>query len=241
MARAMVIKADSAGRTEPLGLRAFRMDDVLREAQLRLDAAKAQADQIVRDAEADAVRQRETGRQDGYGAGHEEGMRKGQESGRAEALAAAKKEFAAQQASLISTCQLLVEAIQTDRAAWQASARQDLIDLALAIARRIAHHVGDRERDVVLANLEEAVRLAGARSDVTILVNPKDAETARVFAESLLELKEQWSGVRVVEEPEVSAGGCRVQWGSGAIDATLETQLDRIAEALGQSEETRKS
>jgi len=98
----------------------------------------------------------------------------------------------------------------------------------MAIARRVAWHVGREHREVVLANLEEAVKLVGARTDVTIAVNPLDAEAARAFAKSLIDMREQWQKVRIVDEPEISPGGCRVQWGSGSIDATLETQLDRI-------------
>jgi flagellar biosynthesis/type III secretory pathway protein FliH len=74
--------------------------------------------------------------------------------------------------------------------------------------------------------------MVGVRSDVTIVVSPADAESARMFAHSLLELKEHWEHIRIVEEPEVSPGGCRVQWGSGSVDAALETQLDRIERDL---------
>jgi len=233
MARSTVIKSGTGQRVEPVGLRAFRIDDVLREAQARVEAAQARAEQIVQEAQSQAQAIRDSARQEGHQAGHAEGTQKGQQAGRAEALAAAKKEFAEQQKQIVSTCKSLIAGIQADRSAWQAAARQDLVELAMAIARRVAPHVGERERDAVLANLEEAVRLAGARSEVTVLVNPKDAEAARVFADSLLEMKEQWSEVRVVEETEISPGGCRVQWGSGTVDATIETQLDRIAEALG--------
>ncbi len=235
MARSTVIKVDSSRRAEPVGLRAFRIEDVLGEARATIERARQEAGQIVQDARSEADRLRAAARDEGYRAGFEEGSQKGEQVGRAEALATATREFSEQQAGLVSTCQSLIAAIQADRAAWQAAARQDLIDLALAIARRVVHHVGEHERQAVLANLEEAVRLAGARSGVTILVNPRDGETARLFAQSLLELKEQWSGVRVVEEPEISPGGARIQWSTGAIDASLETQLDRIAEALGST------
>jgi flagellar assembly protein FliH len=100
------------------------------------------------------------------------------------------------------------------------------------VARRVVRHVTERDREAVLANLEEAVRITGARSDVTVAVHPIDAETARIFARSLMKMSEEWKHVRIAEEPEVSPGGCRVQWNGGALDASIETQLERIEAAL---------
>ena len=121
-------------------------------------------------------------------------------------------------------------------AAWEAAARQDLVDLAMAIARRVVRHVSESDRQVVVGNLDEAIRLAGERSDVTIKVNPADAEAARVFAESLADRQASCKLVKVVESPDISPGGCWIQWGSGAVDARIETQLDRIAAGLGSRE-----
>ncbi len=222
--RSAVIKAEAMTQTARVGIKPFRLDDVMREARETIAAAKLRAAELIKDAESRAATIRESGHRTGF----DEGLTKG----RAEAFEAAGKQFSEQQQNLIASYQQTIATIEADRAAWNSAARQDLIELAMAIARRVAHHVGQRERETVLANLEESVRLTGQRSEVTILVNPADAEAARSFAQSLIELQEQWQHVRVVEEPEVSPGGCRVQWGSGAVDATLDTQLDRIEAAL---------
>lgn len=226
-----VIKADAL-RIERPRLESFRLDDVMREARESIAAARAQAAEIVRDAQGQAGEIREAARNDGYEAGYQQGLADGREAGRTEAFAVAGRQFAEQQQSLIASCKEAISGIEAGRATWEASARQDLIELALAIARRVVRHVGQHEREAVLANLEEAVRLAGQRSDVTVAVNPADIDAARLFAKSLVDMQEQWKHVRVVAEPEISPGGCRVQWGTGAIDASLETQLDRIAESL---------
>lgn len=235
MKRPGIIKAETVAAAQALGLKSFRLDDVTREAREAVAVARRQADAILAQARAEAEAIRERARQDSMQVGYEEGFRRGQEEGQAQALAAARNEFAQRQADLVQTCRSLIDAINRDRADWLAVARQDLVELALAIARRVVRQVGQRDREVVLANLEEAVRLVGARTEVTIAVNPVDAEAARLFATSLLELKEQWEHVHIVEESDIAPGGCRVQWGSGSVDATLETQLDRIeAELKGE-------
>ena len=215
-----------------LGLKSFQLNDVLHEARQTAAAARQEAARLVREAESQAESIRQRARREGYEAGLAEGRREGAEAGRQEAFEAARQEFAAQQASLVAACRQIIDEINARRADWWTAARQDLIDLAVGIARRVAVSVGQREREVIQANLEEAVRLVGKRSEMAIEINPADAEAARAFARELIERQAHWKQVPVVENPEVSAGGCRVQWDTGSVDATLETQLDRIAREL---------
>lgn len=226
-----IIKARSAG-SESLGARAFVVNDVLREAKGILVAAQKNGADTVERARAEAGQIREQARKEGREAGFAAGREAGLKSGRDEAFAAAREEFTEQQRLLIAACEDLIGQIEAGRSLWLASARQDLVELAMAIARRVVHHVGEREREVVLGNLEEAIRLAGRRSEVKILVHPADADAARSFAGGLLGRKDQWKHVEIVEDPRMSPGGCRVHWDSGAVDAALETQLDRIADQL---------
>lgn len=226
-----IIKARSAG-PESLGARAFVVNDVLREARGILAAAQKNAAEMVEQARAEAGQIREQARKEGREAGFIAGHEAGFKVGREEAFAAASREFSEQQRLLVAACEDLIGQIEAGRSFWLASARQDLVELALAIARRVVHRVGERERSVVLANLEEAVRLAARRSEVTIVVHPADAAAARSFADGLLGRRDRWKHVEVVEDPRMSPGGCRVHWDHGVVDAALETQLDRIADQL---------
>jgi len=241
--RSMVIKAVEALPLEGATLKPFHFSDMLGEVKQAIIDARAQSARIVAQAKAQEDLIRRAAWDQGYQAGFAEGMAKGREQGRAEAFEAARKEFAATQSSLIASCEQMIAQINDRRIAWEAAARQDLVDLAMAIARRVVRHVSDRDRQVVLANIEEAVRLAGKRSEVTIMVNPGDAEGARVFARSLADRRAECRQVQVIESSEVSPGGCRIDWGSGAVDAAIETQLDRIAAELGvrESEQSDKT
>lgn len=232
-----VIKASSLNDTPGVSLRSFHFNDVMEEAKRLVREAQAKAEEIVQTAVDRQEAIEKAAYEKGFKAGYDKGYAEGLETGKAEAFDAAKKEFNEKQATLIESYRKTIDAINADRAAWIASSRHDLVELAMAVARKVAHHVGDQHREVILANLEEAVRLAGARTDVTIAVNLKDAETARLFVKSLVDMHEQWQNIRIVEESEIAPGGCRVHWGSGAIDATIDTQLDRIAmELIGHEE-----
>lgn len=226
-----IIKADSE-ITGRWGLASFELSDVLEEARNTLANAQRDAANMIEEAQRQIDEIHETARKKGYEEGFEQGQKAGRQAGHNEAFEQARNEFAEQQKTLIETCEQIYSQINDRRIGWQASARQDLVELAMAIARRVAHAVGQRERSVVLGNLEEAIRLTGQRSEITICVNPDDAATARQFADSLINHKSQWEHVNVVEEAQLLPGGCRIQWGNGSVDADLETQLKRIESEL---------
>ncbi len=227
-----VIKADAVGRSSHANARPLHLKDLMAEVGTALAEARQEAARLVDEAKEEARVIRQAARDEGCRLGRDEGVKAGREVGEARAFEEASERFAQQQKSLIDACRQTIAGINQDRAEWKASAHQDLIELAMAIARRVTHQVGQRDRDVVLANLQEAVRLAGTRSDVTIAVNPADVEAAKLFAGTLMDAREQWEHVDVLVEPEVAPGGCRVQWGSGVVDARLDTQLDRIETEL---------
>lgn len=232
-----VIKASDVTRAseqmERLGTRSFQINDVLLEAKQAVVATEQQAAVLIADARRQAESIRQQAQKEGYRAGFEQGKTAGQKVGRDEAFETARKEFADQQQLLIASYQQAIDQIDADRADWLASGHQDLIDLAMAIAERVTHCVGKRERQVVQANLEEAIQLVGKRSEVMLQVSPMDGETARTFARELVDRREGWQHVHVVEVDEIAAGGCRIIWDSGSVDGTLDTQLARIADQLG--------
>lgn len=232
MSMPAVIKADAVKRGEARGLTPFALTDIMEEARATLANARATAVKLMADARTAAVDIRAKAALEGVEEGRARGLTEGRDAGHKEAFEAARAEFAGQQARLVSSFTQAVEGIDRSRAAWEAAARQDLIELAVAIARRVVGPVGRRDREVILRNLEEVVRLTGVRSEVSLLVHPLDAEASRQFAGEVERRGRQWQHVRIIEDESVSPGGCRVQWGSGGIDAELETQLDRIAAEL---------
>lgn len=227
-----IIKARS---TSPDGLKArsFVLHDMALEVKATVAEARRQAASILEQARAEADMLREQMQREGRAAGFREGREAGLKEGREQAFREASEEFKSRQASLIAACGGLLEQIERGRNEWLASARQDLVDLAVNIAGRVVRYIGARERKVILANLEEAVQLVGKRSEVSIRINPVDAEAARSFANDLVARQNVMKHATVIEDAGISAGGCVVQWGSGEVDATLETQLQRIADQLG--------
>lgn len=107
-----------------------------------------------------------------------------------------------------------------------------LLALAADLARHIVRgHVAVRE-DAVLPVVREALALV--REDATPLrLALAPAEAALVERELGAELAQR--GCRVVPDPEMEAGGCRIEGPHAQVDASLATRWRKALAPLGES------
>src|SRR5438067_518624 len=76
------------------------------------------------------------------------------------------------------------------------------------------------------------MKLVIQSTDVRIAINPKQNAT---LTKALPQLKLKWPSlehVAIVEDESIAPGGCRISAGQGKVDASLDTQIDRIASEL---------
>jgi flagellar assembly protein FliH len=150
-------------------------------------------------------------REEGYTAGYAEGRR--QAESEAQRLRSLAESFEA-------ALQQLEQVIA-----------QDLLNLALEIAKQVLCGVLRVRSDAVLPVVQEAIRaLPHYSQPVQIVLNPADAGLVRAH------LGEEFarSGWKIVEDPGMSKGGCRLESAHTRIDATLPTRWRRVVSALGQ-------
>ncbi len=104
--------------------------------------------------------------------------------------------------------------------------RQQLVTLAIAIAKQLVKAELKHNPDRVLQLVEQAITaLPDSTSTLYVHLNAQDAAEIK---EKLLANKEQpnWS---IVEDPVLQPGGCKVFTESSSVDLTTDAQLARIA------------
>jgi len=211
---------------------AFNLDDLEVLAGRILQGARAKARELLRDAHLQAeqirVQAAETARREGL----EQGRLEGAHQGREQALADAAKQFAEEQKELLSTLQDTLERFESEQNQLLSDARDDVIRLAIGIARRVTKRYAAGDTEVAVENLREVIERVGQSHIAQIVVNPADAESIRKFASGLVGALDRVRQVTVTESDQVEPGGCLVRLPEGQIDASVETQLDRIAQAL---------
>lgn len=161
-----------------------------------------------------------------YKVAYEEGFAKGRQDG----LAHGQKEgFAAGQADIrgvASRLEGIVNALARPLEQMDEEVETQLAELALSLSRQIIRREIQRQPGEIVAVIREAVaQLPAASREVRVHVNPDDAR----FIIETMGQKDNESAWRLVEDPSITRGGCRVVTDSSRIDATLERRIALLA------------
>ena len=125
-----------------------------------------------------------------------------------------------------------INEISSLRTGFLKSSEQDIVRLSLAIARRILGREAIADPALVLSLANAAAAKLAGTGIVSIEMHP--AEFATVSAGM-----EQNGPIRLIENPDLPAGGCMVCSSSGSIDVSIEAQVQEIADALLTDEPSR--
>lgn len=180
-------------------------------------------------AESEAVR--DPAYEAGHAQGLREGLRQGLEAGREQAAreAARRDEQAAQ--GLAARAALLCAALDEEFAAIRRSVADELVALAIAIARRTVGEALEADPALVAGIAREAVAaLLDERSSFSLHLNPNDKMLVDHALSELLAAR----GARTVADPSIAPGGCRVIAPGAEVDATLESRWRRVIGSMGR-------
>lgn len=123
---------------------------------------------------------------------------------------------------------------QQARRRLRREAERDVVQLAIAIARRILHRELNVDAEALLGIVKAALeRLEGREAD-RVRVHPADAGLVGSYFEQA-GLKQ----LRLITDPQLARGSLLLETGQGTLDASVETQLDEIRFGLLDRLETR--
>lgn len=177
-----------------------------------LASARAQADATVARAAAEAGEVRDEARREGLAAGRE----------------AAGAELDAALAALAD----MAGALREHREALAEKAAQEATVLAVEIAAKLVRAEVAAVPERVVDVLRGAIRRASDRSRLVARVHPDDLAVCRDAAAEVTERMGGIGAFEVVDDPRIGRGSCVLETGTGDVDATFESQLARVLEAL---------
>jgi len=192
-----------------------------REVESMLAAARAERDRIVSGAD-----------RDGHAQGLERGFREGRERGAAEARAEAMTQWRERLSAIEAGWAEALQRFLADRERMLLEARQDVLQLAVLLAERITKRALHVDPTLVNEQVAEVLALVARPSRLVICLHPEDRP---IVEEVLPGLRRRFPSVQeleMVDDPRLQRGSCTARSAGGAIDASISTQLDRIAEAL---------
>lgn len=196
---------------------------VLAEAQRRAERivaeAEARAEAILAEAEQAAVEAQIQAQQQGLSQGRAEGLRQGEAKAQRENAEAAKRLLA-----LAAAAEAESERIYTE-------AEPHLVDLALAIARRIVGAELASHPTLVAEVVARAIDEARGAGHHSIRLNPDDARLISSFLpQAAIDAGgREWE---IVPDSSLSVGDCVIETAFGSVDARIQTQFAEFEIAL---------
>jgi flagellar assembly protein FliH len=153
---------------------------------------------------------------DGFARGYASGERAGTEAG------------AKRAEGMLRRIAQTVEELEQLKGSLARQTERQVVQLALALARRVVLRELTLDPDLVAAMAHVALARLGDGSPATIRLNPED------YAVIAAQRGEQWAGtsVSVLPDPALPRGGCLVESAFGVIDASVDAQLGELATAL---------
>lgn len=157
-------------------------------------------------------------------AGHEEGKVAGHADGLAIGRAEAAKELEHLQAIALEFGAAVAHADE--------AIASEVLDLALHLAKSMLRTALEVKPELVIPVVREAIEyLPVLQQPALLMLNPADAEIVRAAIGEELDK----GGWRVVPDPSVARGGCKVDTATNQIDAQSATRWERLTHALGKN------
>jgi len=105
-----------------------------------------------------------------------------------------------------------------------------LTDMAITVARQLIRRELHTDPGQIIAVVRESVAsLPVSRREVRIYLQPDDAALVRDVLSVSDEHEQSW---KIIEDPILSRGGCRIEAEHSKIDATVEYRLNKIIATL---------
>lgn len=201
------------------------------EVHIMSEQAKVDASRIIQDANAEKERIqsesesiKDAAYKEGYAKGYDEGFEKSFADGNNDLTKLNEK----LKKILAETINKRNEIIDT--------AEAQLIEVAILIAKRVVKMLTEKDKGIVIRNIQDALRRIKGRTKITIRVNIDDLEISARHKDEFYQMLDKIEGVTVLEDPNVDVGGCMIETDFGDIDARINTQLNEIETAIKEVE-----
>ncbi len=205
--------------------------EILRETEQMvkelIQTARQEAEKIIKNARDEAHRIVTEGRES-LKQIEEEAFRQGWQDGYEEGKREAEDEYDAK----LKEAAGLVEKAHEERRRIVAGSEDEVVQLAVAVARKIIGREMAANPDIIVDIVKRAIQKTTDREELTVRVNPDNLESALNAQDEITRSVKGIRKMKFLADPTVAPGGCVVETSNGTVDARVERQLSEIEQAL---------
>lgn len=185
----------------------------------QIRSSRSQAEEIINNAKEAAVQIEQDAYQKGYAQGEKDGLAQGE------------KKFG----EAIRNTEELLKKLQDQIAGLHKKHGQDLLVLIKAMVGRLVNHEVSVNPGVIQACLRKTMEFVVENSVVRIHLHSDDFNRLKEAGLENLALLDGKSKVQLVEDPNISMGGCLASSDFGEVDSTLENCREKLYEAVDRA------
>jgi len=208
----------------PSGLAGFNLEDLSQQARRQLDASRQEAERMLEAAKAEIV----TLRKQAY----DEGLLAGRLAAESEAEEKLRRGIDARIGEHDAAVRSMVQQIAAVHEQWLRSYADSFVSAVIAVSERVIRARLDREPEVIARWAAESLAAARSANRLTVAVHPETLAELGHALDELLRHPGLPDDTSVIPDESVPKAGVVVRQVGGEVSATLETQLERLREAL---------
>ncbi len=108
-----------------------------------------------------------------------------------------------------------------------------IMEISLDIAKKIIKKELEQDKTLILNNIQQVLKtLSKEETKITLKVNPVQVSLVKTEIPEIMSNAGLDAKIMIVPDETITEGGCMVMTTNGVTDATIETQLSVISEAL---------
>ena len=150
----------------------------------------------------------------------EAGVQAGLAQGREEARKPAERE--------VQRALSLVAQTEQIRLGSAHQAEFNVVELALAMAKKIIHREVSLDTGIILEQVRQLIQSVEEKGLITVRAHPSEIERLQSFRAFVVGADGEPARLNIEGDETIQAGGCIVESSQYFIDATVETQLEKI-------------
>ena len=112
---------------------------------------------------------------------------------------------------------------------------KEILELIFSIAEKIIHYQVNTNEKAIKGSIIKALNLTVDKSQVVFRVNPEDQDYVEKLRPDLFPKIKDLKSIVVNSDTTISRGGCFLETVNGDVDATVETQLEKIRQCLKET------
>ncbi len=157
--------------------------------------------------------------------GYERGRKEGFDFGHREALEEGRKQVTAN----MQRVEAMFSMLDSPFKELDDEVERELLTLVVAMVRQLVRREVRTDPNQIVGVMREALAILPVNSrGIRVMLHPEDAEIVHELY-NMADIEQGW---KVVEDPVVQRGGCRVLTETSQVDATLESRLHNLIAPL---------